>query len=138
MTGHWTCRTSGERGYPIRGTLYSHGVPLEPLSEAWRAAGLELGIRVTAPALVGGSSGERIECVALIADFGSVDGTAAFPLSVQQSVTLPPELQSAVSFLNDDAYSEFERDLFIATLDDWGWYGAGDPPEWYTGAPWSK
>jgi hypothetical protein len=114
-------------------------MPLESLSEAWQAAELELGIRVTAPALVPGSNGENIECAALVADFGSSEGMAAFPLSRQSSVSesLSAVNQSAVSFLDDDSYSKFDRDLFIATLNDWGWFGTGDPPSWYTGAPWS-
>jgi hypothetical protein len=115
-------------------------MPLESLSKAWQTAGLELGIRVTAPALVAGSNGEHIECAALVADFGSAEGTAAFPLSRQHSVSgsLSAANLWAVSFLDDDSYSEFDRDLFIATLDDWGWSGTGDPPSWYTGPPWSK
>jgi hypothetical protein len=42
------------------------------------------------------------------------------------------------SLLNDDQYGEFERDHFIDTLNDWGWFGSGDPPGWYSGAPWTE
>jgi hypothetical protein len=35
------------------------------------------------------------------------------------------------------SYESYERGLFVDTLNDWQWYGTGDPPEWYTGKPWS-
>lgn len=93
-----------------------------------------------APALVKGNSGAPLQYVAFLADLGSADGIMAFPLSVQDSVAkaLSGETRAAISFLNDESYSEFDRDLFIATLDDWGWYGTDEPPACYTGSPWSK
>jgi len=30
-----------------------------------------------------------------------------------------------------------ERSFFEDTLNDWQWFGDGDPPGWYTGEPWS-
>ena len=36
-----------------------------------------------------------------------------------------------------ESYRAYDRELFIDTLNDWGWYGGGDPPSWYTGRPWS-
>ena len=42
-----------------------------------------------------------------------------------------------VSFLAP-SYDDFDRELFVATLNDWGWKGReGAAPEWYTGEPWS-
>jgi hypothetical protein len=32
-----------------------------------------------------------------------------------------------------EPYQEYDRALFIETLNDWGWYGDGDPPNWYSG-----
>ncbi len=38
------------------------------------------------------------------------------------------------SSLNPDVYGTFDRDLFIETLNDWGWFGAeSNQPAWYTG-----
>jgi hypothetical protein len=34
------------------------------------------------------------------------------------------------------SYGDFDRALFVGTLDDWGWFGAGEPPPWYTGRAW--
>jgi hypothetical protein len=36
------------------------------------------------------------------------------------------------------AYLRYDRELFIDTLNDWGWCGEGDPPSWYTGEPWTN
>jgi hypothetical protein len=32
----------------------------------------------------------------------------------------------------DEHYQEYDQTLFIETLNDWGWYGEGDPPSWYS------
>jgi len=34
------------------------------------------------------------------------------------------------------SYEDYDRELFVDTLNDWQWFGPGDPPEWYTGQPW--
>jgi hypothetical protein len=30
-----------------------------------------------------------------------------------------------------EGYSQFSRELFVGALDDWGWFGNGEPPDWY-------
>jgi hypothetical protein len=32
-----------------------------------------------------------------------------------------------------DTYLTYDRHLFVGTLDDWGWFGEGSAPAWYTG-----
>jgi hypothetical protein len=40
------------------------------------------------------------------------------------------------SALNPLSYANYERDSFIETLNDWGYYGADSKkPKWYTGTP---
>lgn len=39
------------------------------------------------------------------------------------------------SFLGDP-YFQYDREFFIDTLDDWGWFSDGPPPPWYMGRPW--
>lgn len=29
------------------------------------------------------------------------------------------------------SYLDYDRALFVATLNDWGWFGQGRPPSWY-------
>lgn len=35
------------------------------------------------------------------------------------------------------AYASYDREIFVDALNDWGWNGAGPPPEWCTGEPWT-
>jgi hypothetical protein len=108
------------------------------IAGAWNAAALDLDIRVTAPAQL--KVGDRVEEVdAVIADFGSRGGTAAVRLH-----TLTAEVQEIaealgmfVSQLASEAYGEYDRSLFIDTLNDWGWFGAeGQAPTWLDPTPW--
>lgn len=44
----------------------------------------------------------------------------------------------ACSFINEESYARYDRDLFLATLNDWDWFGdPADAPGWYTGRPWT-
>ena len=113
------------------------GMALSPISRAWLTAEAELGIRIEAPAVVvlGGAS---VECVAYLPDFGSANGAAAFARSAKPELAKRHDGEPFRSVLDDDLYCEFDRELFIATLDDWGWLGEGLPPPWYTGKPWTE
>jgi len=40
--------------------------------------------------------------------------------------------------INLSVYSKYQRQDFIAMLNDWGWFGFEDKrPEWYSGECWS-
>ena len=106
----------------------------EQTSEAWRIAGGQLGVQVAAPAEVV-INGASVGCVAFLPDFGSTHGTAAFSLSVTRSLPKTTDADPFCSLLDDVSYGEFVRDRFIATLNDWGWFGEGQPPDWYEGIP---
>jgi hypothetical protein len=42
------------------------------------------------------------------------------------------------SLIDVEAYGQYDRDLFIASLDDWGWFGKrAKQPQWYSGTTWS-
>jgi hypothetical protein len=87
---------------------------------------------VLRPAVVvlGGAS---VDCVAYLRDFGSANRAATFARSANPELTRRQDGDPFRSVLDDESYGEFDRELFIATLDDWGWFGAGQPPAWYTG-----
>ena len=110
---------------------------LSPISRAWLTAGAELGIRVEAPAVVV-LRGALVECAAYLPDFGSANGAAAFARSAKPELAKRQDGDPFRSVLDDDFYGEFDRELFTATLDDWGWFGEGQPPAWYTGKPWTE
>jgi hypothetical protein len=110
---------------------------LEAVCDAWRTAGEKLGIRVEAPAWVT-LQGESVECAAFLPDFGSEHGTAAIPLSQERLHGEQVDGDPFCSLLSDESYGQFDRELFVATLNDWGWFGDGYPPDWYEGTPWTQ
>ncbi|HET9782855.1 MAG TPA: hypothetical protein VFR33_13875 [Candidatus Dormibacteraeota bacterium] len=43
------------------------------------------------------------------------------------------------SSINPSAYSAFDREHFVGTLNDWGYFGAPDKtPPWYSGLAWGE
>ena len=47
------------------------------------------------------------------------------------------ETDYAQSALNPDSYEPYRRELYIDTLNDWGWFGPSTAePSWFTGAYW--
>jgi len=109
----------------------------DAVSEAWRAAAEDLGIRVTAPFLLEGTDGTKIIFAAFVHDFGGPAGAIAGLMEDLSDAPTGMTQQSGpfVSWLNHDQYCRYDRALFIETLDDWGWFGDGVPPQWYSGGP---
>src|SRR5687768_16727827 len=102
------------------------------ISAAWRAAALDLGIRVTAPYRTS-NAGTDVEWCALVHDFGYPAGTLV--LTMHDRPASPPGY--GVSLLNPELYVTYDRTTFVETLEDWGWAGVDPPPSWYTGvSPW--
>ena len=100
---------------------------------AWRNAADELGVRVTAPFVLGG-----VQYPVHIANFGRASGT--LPLLDGDSERERAAIAAGYfsSLLNPERYCEYDRDLFVATLNDWQWCGEPDSaPPWYTGEPWT-
>jgi hypothetical protein len=104
----------------------------EAMVLAWREAARDLGIRVVAPFPVRRADGSVIWAEAHIADFGSRKGAIALSFANPASTT---DFDIWASRLYEP-YRTYRRQLFIETLDDWAWYGAGEPPDWYGGRPW--
>ena len=46
---------------------------------------------------------------------------------------LPRGVFYFISTLNPMLYREYDRSLFVSTLEAWGWSGQGAPPDWYRG-----
>jgi hypothetical protein len=113
------------------------------IAESWRTAADDLGIVVDVRAGFKCQAGEEHECIH-VPDFGSRKGTIACPLKCSRTGR-SHDLAEGRTFkdrghyfsLLSDSYEGYDRDLFVATLDDWGWHGEGSPPSWYSGAPWT-
>jgi hypothetical protein len=107
------------------------------MSEAWRRAASELGIRVRAPFEIALGDGNVVEVEAFLPDFGGREGALAVSEANRSSGQTAATTGAFVSFLSD-RYRLFDEALFRETLDDWGWRGAeAEPPSWYTGRPWT-
>jgi len=102
---------------------------------AWERAARELGIDVVTEGASLGEDAERVEVVALIREFGSEKGTVV--LGQQHSAAYPAAVaQGFFPTIISPSYEDYSRDLFEETLNDLQWFGAGEPPAWYTGAAW--
>jgi hypothetical protein len=74
--------------------------------------------------------------VVVVRVFGRAPGTMILaPQSSAEARSLAEEHGYFVSVVSA-SYENFDRELFVDTLNDWQWFGPGDPPEWYTGKPW--
>jgi hypothetical protein len=105
---------------------------------AWRNAARDLGFEMTAPALLTLNDGSPLSSLALIHGFGRRIGTLIFPINdAPAKVSMLNELDYFRSELGD-SYLSYDRQLFVDTLNDWGYYGAPhNRPEWYSGKAWS-
>lgn len=113
----------------------------EMLVRAWRQAAADLGIVVLSPfTLTADSDGGAVECVALVEQFGSPNGTVVMGRhdSAEQARVAAKAQGRFFSLIDEASYSLYDRSLFIETLDDWGWFGEiRQAPGWYTGQSWS-
>ena len=109
---------------------------VERVRSAWEEAASDLGVRVkTRGCWLEAESGNRSELVAIVPDFGGQHGMAILPEWDPASSKLATGRGYGFTVLGK-SYEEYDRRLFEDTLNDWQWTGDGDPPAWYTGAPW--
>jgi hypothetical protein len=103
---------------------------LEVFTRAWRDAAADLRISVVAPyELVGKSGVVAAVVVAWIGSFGSPQGIVVADRQSDRDFVRSAARRwgQVCSFINAESYAGYNRELFRATLDDWGWYG--DPAE---------
>jgi len=106
--------------------------------QAWQQAARDLGFQFTSPVTVTTSDGGCFEALGLVHQFGRRIGTL---ISIIREPTQPPHLPSDDSYFISSLgtrYCNYERQLFIDTLNDWQFFGsANDRPGWYSGKNWS-
>jgi hypothetical protein len=106
---------------------------------AWLSAAADLGLRITAPFRL--TTPSRVEIFeALIHDFGGPKGTVTGRILGNESDSSESRSEAGYYSSNlSDSYRCYDRPLFIATLDDWKWFGRDeDRPAWYTGRTWGS
>jgi len=105
--------------------------------QAWRHAAVDLGIVVRTPVGVENEVG-----VALVTQFGGPRGTIIVRHDDPRDAKLRRLAHEAGYFVSQIAaasYKTYDRDLFVSTLDDWGWFGHPvPPPAWYTERHWGS
>src|SRR5262249_31107344 len=116
-----------------------HMPPDDRVVTAWQSAGRLLGVDVVAPFSFRGSSGSHV-CTAYLPHFGGRNGivvmeTVPPSFNVDQTVADDAALLGyRWSFINRDRYRAFDRDTFLSTLTEWGFFGPpGKRPEWWLG-----
>ena len=112
----------------------------DDIASAWHTAADDLGLEIVAPYILK-SHGREFTFVALIRKFGSNNGTLLC-LPAQWDDEGFAEVAEAAGFycsgLYPESYSQYERQRFIDTLNDWGWFDKeSNIPEWYTGKSWT-
>ena len=112
---------------------------MSSVREAWFLAAQDLRIRIQEPNPLKGVPDDP-DRVIYLPDFGGERGTVVFAQDFGASDL--KEFQTDVldaagyyfSILSLEGYSRYERELFLETLVDWGYFGPGDrAPEWLLG-----
>lgn len=108
----------------------------EAISQAWLEAGRDLHIQIIAPFAVQESGGELVMYEARIPNFGGPKGTV---IGVLDDILRDCRAEQGYYCSNlAPSYRSYDRQFFVDTLNDWGWYGPAElRPAWYTGKPWS-
>lgn len=111
------------------------------MAQAWLEAAADLGIRVQHPFTFTNRSGVTATTQGVyLPDFGSRAGTLLVcRFDPEELDRLADDTDFFCSGLNPLSYEPYRRDLYVETLNDWGWFGPPDDrPGWYTGAWWGK
>lgn len=102
--------------------------------KSWRQAATDLKLNIHAPFLLSTADGRQIECLMMLENFGSKKGTVIISTDNMDDFNEPEKVGYYCSALNPLSYSNYDRDIFVDTLIDWGFYGlAPQVPSWYTG-----
>jgi hypothetical protein len=108
------------------------------ISQAWQEAQHDLGIEVELPFVFLASNSKSLTALVLIKKFGNSHGTIIISIN-DDFKSFFQEAETAgyyCSALNPLSYSKYNREIFVETLNDWGWYGDEDrKPTWYSGTP---
>lgn len=103
---------------------------LERFIESWRIASRELEIEVIFDYLYPYNNRSYI---LLVKHFGRKNGTLVSGI-MEHGLINPDDHDFFHSCMNLSAYGYYDRDQFIETLSDWGYYGKPEyKPDWYKG-----
>ena len=111
----------------------------EKMILAWTTAQLDLNIEIETPFILKTKGDKEIKFDLLIKGFGSKKGTLIITTDDMTEFNTPEAHGYYCSALNPIGYSKYDRENFIDTLNDWGYYGdISNKPDWYTGESWTQ
>ena len=103
------------------------------LIKAWKFAAQELGLEIITPLKMNTENG-KVNYPILVKNFGAKKGTIIAQHAFFMDYPMPKHKDYHFSAVNANFYSEFNKEQFIDTLEDWGYYGSNvSKPEWYKG-----
>jgi len=110
----------------------------EKLIEAWKEASIDLKIDIETPFLLQTDRGV-IKYDLLIKSFGSENGTLIITTDDMSEFDTAQKFGFYCSALNPCCYNKYDKENFIETLADWGYFGISEnKPDWYTGHVYSS
>jgi hypothetical protein len=112
---------------------------LRKIINSWREASDDLNIKIQTPFVLATTDNRRIEFELLIEKFGNDKGAIILSTDNMTEFETAREYGYYCSALNPDTYAAYDRQHFIDTLNDWGYYGdKSQSPDWYTGQAWTE
>ena len=100
---------------------------------AWEEASQDLKINLKTPFILETDKG-KIEYPLLVENFGRKNGTIILDLNDLDKFPEPEKYGFYRSAVNSALYFKYDRNLFIDTLEDWGYYGdINEKPNWFLG-----
>jgi hypothetical protein len=113
-------------------------IPTPRMADVWEKAAADLKITFISPFTIE-YNGKTIVCAGFLPDFGCPKGAIVLELYDSDEVyEACVKGGYFISKLNPFEYEKYSRELFIATLNDWGWFGdSKNIPQWYSGASWT-
>ena len=107
---------------------------INKIIEAWQDAKKDLVFEIETPFLLTTKEKSIIKYSILVKHFGSKLGTIIFTTNDMERFNTPNEYGYYSSALNPCQYQNYDRETFIETLTDWGFYGQlENKPPWYNG-----
>ena len=107
------------------------------VTEAFLVAGRDLGIDVVAPfnLIV---DGQGYQFLAFLPHFGGPKGMVVAAIDLDSGLGVAADKAGYyMSSVNVDAYGTYEREHYVDTLNDWGFYGPeGKRPSWLKPSSW--
>lgn len=109
----------------------------DKVAAAWCAAARDLGLVLVSPFTLVARNGDEYGFIAWVGHFGSERGTLICLPEQWAELGFAAVAREAgyyCSGLYLGSYAHYDREHFIDTLRDWGWFGeAQDLPSWYDG-----